>query len=381
MQDFFHQQYDGKIQTYHNILERLCLYNCFFLLSFSETERSKVYKKKQFFQATTPEVWWYINYQVFCQALPRCFHATVPKHFAKVLSFLRLAPKKNPSGLALCGPAQSFRASTQGPGQILPSFGHFFGRWKLGTKTWGSSGSVCLFCNPPQKNKVSKWFFGVFVCGVLLNWDRSGECFNIFLIYNLPSKWKKCISLVTQPSHHPTIQKKKGPGSPHVVRCAGAPLPSHGTPPDNQKRLPILWPKKVPWSSIYLAGCMIVATRYITSIYFLWPEKKQKPLLTLLQSTMCLGRVSPSPANFEISMIDATLSLYLTARTPLDTARVAMLVISFGQSTNLWKQSGCKYFGPSLKLFAFLERMHTLPANIPARFPTNYLTSRNVWCL
>ena len=187
-------------------------------------------------------------------------------------------------------------------------------------------------------------------------------------------------------SHHPTIPPSHDPNKKRswlTSRCAMR--RSASSKSWNASWQPATAPNLVAQKGavvLYLFCWMYDCCHKIYNFNILCGgQKKQNPLLTLLQSTMCLGRVSPSPANFEISMIDAKLLLYPTARTPLDTARVAMLVISFGQSTNLWKQSCCKYFGPSLKLFAFLERMHTLPANIPARFPTNYLTSRNVWCL
>ena len=134
------------------------------LVSFSysfQKQKGQSLQKKQVFPSNY--TWSMMVYQLssILPSIAAVFSCHGSQAFCQgVFLFLRLAPKKNPSGLALCGPAQSFRASTQGAGQILPSFGHFFGRWKLGGIFW-----ICLFLlQPSQKNKVSKCFFWGVLC-------------------------------------------------------------------------------------------------------------------------------------------------------------------------------------------------------------------------
>ena len=90
------------------------------------------------------------------------------------------------------------------------------------------------------------------------------------------------------PSHHPTIPTKKG--SWLTSRCAMRRSASSKSWNASWQpaKAPNLVAQKARWSSILFAGCMIVATRYITSIYFFVDQKKEKKRCWLFYYQLCV---------------------------------------------------------------------------------------------
>ena len=112
------------------------------------------------------------------------------------------------------------------------------------------------------------------------------------------------------PSHHPTIPP-----------CILAHLTSCDAPERlfqvTERLLTTSWVSNLiaqkgrldPWKGPSCALFLFLCWMWVMQVYLEKPDfgRKKSPLLTLLQSTICLGRVGLSPPNFEILVIGAKL--------------------------------------------------------------------------